>query len=127
MRLSWRDGLATVLGAVVVAVGLAVTRSWDWPMLGSYRAGILVLAVVGVAACAVGGMSYQAKGPSFTGRFAAISRLLHLGIATVVVIGLIRPSRGAVIVMIGIIAAQWAVATLRHALSRPLPQTASVT
>jgi hypothetical protein len=125
MKLTWKDGLTTALGGLIVAMGLAVTRAWGWPMLGSYRTGIIVLAVVGVVACAVGGMGFEGAAPSFTGRFAALSRLLHVGVGVVVVVGLVAPSRGAVIALVAIIAVQWAVATLRHAFAtvahRPVP------
>jgi hypothetical protein len=31
MRLTWRDGITTVLAALVVLVTLAATQGWDWP------------------------------------------------------------------------------------------------
>jgi len=54
MHLTWRDGV-TALFAVVVGVStLAVTQDWGWPLLGSYRAGIIALALVGVPTCLIG-------------------------------------------------------------------------
>jgi hypothetical protein len=114
MRLTWRDGATTLLGALVVAMGLATTRSWGWPLLGSYRTGIVLLAVVGVVTCAVGGMTVGDEPPSFKGL--PLSRLLHLAVPVIVVVGLVSPSRGAVLALVGVIAAQWAVATIRHLL-----------
>jgi len=55
MRLTWRDGITTVLAALVVLVTLAATQGWDWPLLGSERAAVAALTVLGYAMCVFGG------------------------------------------------------------------------
>jgi hypothetical protein len=57
MRLTYRDGIAAILAAAVIAVTFAVTQGWDWPLLGTTRSGIVALGILGVAGCAVGNRS----------------------------------------------------------------------
>ena len=54
MKVTYRDAITTVLAALVVAVTLAVTEGWAWPMLGSTRAGIVGVGILGVAMCSIG-------------------------------------------------------------------------
>lgn len=120
MRLTWRDAVATVLVGVVVAAALAATRSWGWPLLGSYRAAIGVLAVVGVAACSTagGGAGVATKEPpTFTGALGGVARILHLGVAALVVIGLIWPSAWSVLALGSVVGALWFVGTVHHGVS----------
>jgi hypothetical protein len=114
VRLTWKDAVTTALGALIVVMAFGILEGWGWFMLGSYRTGVLALAVVGLATCAVGGMTDTSEAPSFKGRFP--SQILHLGVLVILLIGLILPSRAAVVAMAAVIVAQWAVATLRHAL-----------
>lgn len=58
MRLAWRDAVATVFAGLVVVVVLAVTGSWGWPLLGSYKAGIVALVLLAVPMCLVGGYAF---------------------------------------------------------------------
>ena len=57
MRLTWRDGVTTVLAAAIGVATFAVVQEWGWPLLGSYRAGAAVLLVMGFAMCALSGSS----------------------------------------------------------------------
>jgi hypothetical protein len=51
MRLTWRDGVETIVAVATVAIALAVTQEWGWLLLGSIGAGVLVLGIVGIAMC----------------------------------------------------------------------------
>ena len=66
MRLTWRDGVAALFAVVVGLITLAVTQGWGWPLLGSYRAGIVALALVGVPMCLIGGYAFWDSPPSAT-------------------------------------------------------------
>ena len=119
MRLTWKDGVATALVGFVVAAAFAVAGSWGWPLLGSERAAILVLGVVGIAACAVagGGAGAAAKEPPrFEGPIGAIAALLHIGVAVLVVIGLVMPSAVVVFALAADIGVLWMVGTMHHVL-----------
>ena len=51
MRLTRRDGVATALGLMGAVVVLAVLQGRDWLLLGSYLAGVVALAAIGVPTC----------------------------------------------------------------------------
>jgi hypothetical protein len=127
MRLTWRDGVATVLAGLVVAVALAVTRSWDWPLLGSYRAGVAALGVIGWSMCILGG---PRTASSFKGPFVVFASALG-GLALVlVIVGLVTGTQGPFIWLAVDIEVLWATTTLHHAVSArqapPLHRTAPV-
>jgi hypothetical protein len=113
MRLTWRDAAATVLAALVVIVLLALTQAWSWPLLGDYRAGIVALAIIGVAMCAVG--TRAADSAAFKQPFMILASVLGAGAIGLVVLGLIFAT-GAIFVGLGItILTLWALTTLDHA------------
>ena len=114
MKLTWRDGVATVLAALVVAVALAVTGSWGWPLLGSYRAGIGALGVIGWSMCIVRSSRTTS---SFKGTFVVLASALG-GLALVlVIVGLVTGTNGPFVVLALDIEILWAATTLRHAVS----------
>ena len=53
MKLTYRDAITTALATLVVAITLAITQGWAWPMLGSPRAGIIAVGILGVAMCSI--------------------------------------------------------------------------
>jgi hypothetical protein len=119
MKLTWKDGAATILVGAAAAATLAVTKGWDWPLLGSYRWGVVMLAVVGVITCAVAGGAGEGiatKEPAtFEGPLGALARLLHLAVPAILLIGLIAPSAGVVLAMGADVLALWVVGTIHHA------------
>jgi hypothetical protein len=122
MRLTWKDGIATVLVGLVVVAALSVAGAWGWPLLGSYRVATIMLAVVGVAACAFAGGGTSAgtkEPPSFKGPLGAISWILHLGVAVLVIFALVAPSETVVLLMAATIAAIWVVGTVHHVVDAP--------
>lgn len=116
MRLSWRDGIATGLGVFAIFVYRAVTESWGWALLGSYRSGTLVLAGVGLAMCIVGG---QLVTPTKTDPMLNLGWLLGSMAFVVTLIGVIAPSKGAFELLAIDVAVLWGVATIRHTLAIP--------
>ena len=119
MRLTWRDGVATILAACVGAVTLAVTESLDWPLLGSNRAGIGVLAAIGWAMCVVGGSRTSS---SFRGPVGVLASILGVVALVLIVLGLITGSETALVALAADIGFLWLVATTRHAI---VPATAA--
>jgi hypothetical protein len=114
MRLTWRDGVETVMAGLVVAVALAVTRSWDWPMLGSYRAGVGVLGVIGWSMCILG--SSRTKS-SFKDPFVVFASALG-GLALVlVIVGLVTGTETPFLLLAVVIEILWTATTFRHAVS----------
>ena len=109
MRLTRRDGVATVMAGLVASVALAVTRSWDWPMLGSYRAG-----VIGWSMCIVGSSrtTYSFKGP-----FVVLASALGGLALLLVIVGLVTGTETPFLLLAVVIEILWLATTLRHAVS----------
>jgi hypothetical protein len=103
----------------VIAVALAVTRSWGWPLLGSYRAGVAALGVIGWSMCILGGPRTTT---SFKGPFVVLASALG-GLALVlVIVGSVTGTQGPFILLAVDIEVLWATTTLHHAVSaRPAP------
>lgn len=112
MRLTWRDGITTVLAALVVLVTLAATQGWDWPLLGSERSAIGMLGVLGYAMC------YAAGTPkaflSMKGGYRTLSSVLGAVALLIFVVGLIWPSETWLVLLAADILLLWAIATVRH-------------
>jgi hypothetical protein len=120
MRLTWRDGVETVLLAGVVAVTLAVTQGWGWPLLGSERAGVAVLAVIGYAMCVLGGSRTAVEGlirePRGHASVAVLSAFGALALVLVVV-GLLVGTQAMLVALAITLAVLWAITTARHGLT----------
>jgi hypothetical protein len=114
MGITWRDGVATVLAAAVAFVGLAVTNEWGWPMLGSFRAGTLVVGILGLAMCITGG-SGSAVEAGMQDR--GVRMLAWLGGFSFVLIaaGLITGSELVFMALVIVTLGMWLMATIRHA------------
>ncbi len=114
MRLTWRDGTAAVLAALVMAVLLALTQGWSWPLLGDYRAGVVALTLIGFAMCSTGAGAMQAR--AFTQPFTIVASVLGVVALGLIVLGLIYATQ-ALFVALGItILALWIATTVDHAL-----------
>ena len=118
MQLTWRDGVATVLAALVVAALLAVTQAWAWPLLGDYRQGVIALTVLGFAMCAVGlQVAEGAAAESFRRPPMIVASVLGAAALALVIAGLIFAT-GALFVALGVVLlALWLVTTADHALA----------
>jgi hypothetical protein len=115
MRLTWRDGAATVLAALTVMVTLALTQAWSWPLLGSYQAGVVALTIIGVAMCTAGAMGTET--PSVTQPFAAIVSVLGVAALGLIIFGLIAATQAPFVALAVVLLAIWFVTTVHHALA----------
>jgi hypothetical protein len=120
MRLTWRDGLTALLAVLIAVVAIAVLQQWNWPLLGSYRAGMVAIGVIGLAMCGVGGYqfwnaAFERPGSILRDAFLILGLVLGLAATTVLVIGLITGTQAPFVWMVALIGALWVVATARHA------------
>ena len=114
MRLTWKDGAATLLVALVGILAVATVQAWGWPLLGSYRSAGLVVFGVGMLTCPLAGSALRTvddmKEPYV--RFASALGVVAL-IALVGV--LIWGTQAWFLALVIDIAVLWAIATIRHA------------
>ena len=123
MKLTDRDGITTVLATLVVAVTLAVTQGWAWPLLGSPRAGIVGVGILGIAMCSIGTRSEDmATKEAFVHHPGMIVGSALGAVALLLLIaGLIVGTETMLITISGVLVLLWAVATIRHAATPTAP------
>jgi len=117
MRLTWRDGIATVLTAAAVAIFWALQAGFSLPLVASVRGAAAAILLIGVAACAAGARMNE-RGPLFTalGFLGAVAFFSGL-------IAIIWASEAALAVETSVIVFLWAATTIRHTLVPPPPIT----
>jgi hypothetical protein len=116
MRLTWRDGATTILAGVAVAVTVAVTQEWEWPLLGSVTAGVVVLGAVGWAMCILGGTStteWSMKNP-----FTVVMAVLGSIALVLIVTGLVTGSETVLVSLAVVTVVMWMASTTAHAIRR---------
>jgi hypothetical protein len=123
MKLTYRDAITTVLASLVVAVTLAVTQGWAWPLLGNPRAGIVAVAILGIAMCSIGTRSEDmATMEAFVHHPGMIVASALGAVALLLLIaGLIVGTETMLIPISGLLVLLWAVATIRHAATPTAP------
>jgi hypothetical protein len=96
---------------------VGVTQGWGWPMLGSYRAGVGVLLVVGYAMCLIGlrGSEIGSAKDLVDGPFMLWALVLGAVALVLVLIGLIVSTAPVFVALAIDLMALWVVATARHA------------
>jgi hypothetical protein len=114
MRLTWRDGVETVLAGLAVAVVFAVTQGWNWPLLGSVGAGVVVLGVIGWTMCIFSGSTTSSMKDPFT----IVMSVLGSGALVLLVVGLITKSEAVLVALAVVTVVMWLVSTTAHALTR---------
>jgi hypothetical protein len=121
MRLTWRDGITTLLAALVAVIYVAFTYGWAIPVVDDARGATLLLGAIGLSMCIVGG-----SGSTIVSNNTWIAPLGVLGVASfsLVIAGLITGWEGAVPLLAAIIGLMWAVSTARHAFAAGTPQHA---
>jgi len=112
MRLSWKDGLGTLLTAGAVAVALAVTNGWSWPFLGDARAGVLALAILGFASCPFA----TRMGPEtrWTSPYLVLTAILGVAAIGLIAWGLFANSLAVLGYLTIVVVAMWFVTSIRH-------------
>ena len=119
MRFTVKDFIGALLAAAAVAVTLAVTNGWGWPLLGDYRAGTVALAVIGFAMCGAASDYSTVRGAQPLLMVAGILGVAALGL---MIGGLIWATATIFVWFAAVIVALWVVTTLRHAITpRELP------
>jgi uncharacterized membrane protein len=116
MRLTWKDGITTLLVVAVVLVAMAVIQEWGWPLLGSYRAGGIVLLVLGMAMCTMSGSTQETSMRSPYTMTASILGVLALVLAIWTVIADTQAPLVALTIDIVLL---WLVSTLHHVVASP--------
>jgi hypothetical protein len=120
MRLTWKDAIATGLIGLAAGVAWAEVESWGWPLVGSPRAAIIVLGLLGLTVCAVAGAGTGAAAkepPTFHGVLGAVAAVLHGAAAVIIVVGLVAPSTTMVLALAVDVVVLWMVGTAHHALT----------
>ncbi|MBI4260340.1 MAG: hypothetical protein HY658_07220 [Actinobacteria bacterium] len=95
-----------------MGIYLAVERAWGWPLLGSYRTGVLALGVVGMAMCS---LSSPARSSGWSNALVGIAAALGAAALVLVVVGLTGGSRTAFVWLSADVLVLWGVSTVRHA------------
>lgn len=119
MKLTFRDAITTVLAGLVAAVALSVTQGWAWPMIGTPRAGIVAIGILGVAMCSIGTRSQDMATKDAFLRHPGMIVGSVLGAAALVLLvaGLVVGSEALLVLLAVDLLLLWAVATLRHAMT----------
>ena len=110
----WKEAVATALTLAALTLALSVTQAWNWPLLADARAGIIALAVVGLAACITSGSAAS----SFSMRDPLLIVAIIVGgfLGIVAIAGLVTNAMIYLVLMMGATVVLWFVATLRHLL-----------
>lgn len=112
MRLTWRDGAATLLTAVAVAIYWALLADAGLPLVGGVRGAATAILLIGAGTCITGANQANTRD--------GVSKALGFLGATAFFAGLIAiiwAVEWALAIEIGAIVVLWAVTTLRHALT----------
>lgn len=113
MRLTWRDAVSTLVLLAGLSMALSVLQGWGWPLLGGVRAGIIALAVAGLASCVLGGTLDRFY---FSDPFGLVTFLIAMtALAIAIVGGLIVGTPEFLLALMLVTAALWVLATGRHA------------
>lgn len=114
MTLTWKDAVATLLVVGVGIVTYARLKGFDWPLLGSWRAGVLVLFGLGIATCIVAGSGSVPDKNAWT-----VAGSVLGGVAFALIIaGLIANSKMVFLALALDILALWLLTTMHHIIEK---------
>ena len=115
MRLTWRDGIATLLTAAAVAIFWALQAGFSLPLVASVRGAAAAILLIGVGTCAIGARMYE-RGRLYTtlGFLGTVAFFAGL-------VAIIWARESALAVESSVIVFLWAATTIRHALPPPPP------
>jgi hypothetical protein len=121
MRLTWRDGVDSVLAAVVVVAVVGILEGRRWPLLGTARSSALAMFAVGFLMCQVGmrGTPIAHARDLVRDPFMIAATTAGVVALCVAVLGLLAPARWVAVVLGATLLATWALATAHHALGEP--------
>lgn len=115
MKLTWRDGVATVLAVGAVAVALAVTQGWNWTFLGSTKAGVAAVGVIGYMMCRLGMHWITDAKDMVRGPALIAASVLGATALVLIVAGMIVGTEALLVALTVDIVALWFITTWRHA------------
>jgi hypothetical protein len=122
MRLSWRDGVETLLAALVIVVVVGVVQEKGWSLIGTARAATGTLFVIGFVMCQMGRGGITNAGDLVRGPLMTTASVLGGGTLVLTTIGLLAPHQALVVTLGGLLIFTWLLATVHHAReSRPTP------
>jgi hypothetical protein len=114
MKLTWRDGLGTlVTGAGLLAAGAALA-GWGWPLMTDARAGVITLLVMALVVCPLG-LGNPSAG-WYRDPFVLAAMVLGTSILAIGVVGLMTSPAATLPWMMGLTAVTWIATTADHAL-----------
>jgi hypothetical protein len=108
VRLTWKDGVATLLTAAAAAIFWALQAGLSLPLVASVRGAATAILLIGVATCATGARANE-RGFLFSalGLLGAVAFFAGL-------VAIIWASEIALAVEISVIVGLWAATTIRH-------------
>jgi hypothetical protein len=125
MRFSWRDAVETVLVALVVVAVIGVVQERDWALLGSDRAAAATVFAIGFVMCQVGMRTQVREARDLVrGPFMLTATVLGPLALVLAIAGVAFPARWIVVALGVTLVATWFVATIHHAIGRPLAHPA---
>jgi hypothetical protein len=116
MRLTWRDAMATVLTAGIVALYAAYLAGEDLPLVSGERVLAGLILVVGLVACAVGSTA-MTTGAS-AGLAVHVGGTLGAAAFLAALITMVTGAAGTLAILVGVTVALWLFATVRHVVTR---------
>lgn len=122
MRLTWRDGLGTLVTGAGILAAISALQGWGWPLLADARAGVITLLVMSLVVCP---LAFAKPSPAFyKDPFVLVAMVVGTAILVLGVIGLFAAPAQYLAWMIGLTAVNWLVATIHHVVG-PLGQARS--
>jgi hypothetical protein len=116
MRLTWKDGIATVLTAGIVALYAAYVADEKLPLVSGPRVLAGLILVVGLTACAIGGTAIAKDGSA--GLTVYVGSTLGAAAFLAALITMITGAGSTLAILVGVTVALWLLATVRHAVAR---------
>lgn len=126
MKLSWRDGVTTLLAVVVGAIAFALTSGWSWPLVGDARTAAIAIWVLGVAMCpvtwaAVAAVTGDAEARSAIGTGLGLATRYYQAMSALAIVptglaiwAVIAPAAGVVVAEAAFVVVMWLIATVAH-------------
>jgi hypothetical protein len=127
MRLTWRDAVATLFVAAIVAVCAAFATGTDLWLISSVRGTTAVVLLLGMGGCTVGAVGdlYRTAQSPATETMTVIASALGAAALIAAVTALITGSAYALTVLATATIAVWLTATIRHLFTAPRREPAT--
>jgi hypothetical protein len=127
MRLTWRDAVATLFVAAIIAVCAAFAAGTDLWLISSVRGTTAVVLLLGMGGCTAGGVGglYRTAQSRATETMMVIASAFGAAALIAAVTALITGSAYALTVLATATVAAWLTATARHLFTAPRREPAS--